>query len=151
MAKVTDGLKYYLRSVKYWKDKKKYLSNKMERLRSRAEKITTSYSDVPTFGGYDDYRQTVIADMIDTERRYKAAIDECNKKLQEIEWFIGCLDNYDERDTLERHYLHLDDWPVIAKDKHYTERHIHNFHSNGLKHLLEAHQKIIDNGGKPLF
>lgn len=151
MAKVTDALKYYLRSAKYWKEKKDYLSAKMERLRSRAEKTTTTYSDTPTFGSYDDYRQTVIADMIDTERQYKEAVTECKNKLQEIEWFIATLDDYDERDTLERHYLHFDDWPDVAKGKHYTERHIHNFHSNGLKHLLENHQKIIENGGKPLF
>lgn len=151
MAKVTDKLKHYLNSAKYWSEKKDYLSTRIERLRSRAEKITTSYSDVPTFGDYDDYRQTVITDMIDTESEYKEAVAECKKKMQEIQFLISCLENYNERSALERHYIYLENWQDVALQLHYTERQIHNIHGDALLHLLEIHKKIIENGGKPLF
>ena len=50
------ALKHYLRSVWYYQKKKNILSDKIMVLRSRAEKITTSYQDAPTFGGYEDHR-----------------------------------------------------------------------------------------------
>ena len=151
MAKVTDKLKHYLNSAKYWSDKKDYLSNKIERLRSRAEKITTSYSDVPTFGSYEDHRQAVIADMVDTEQKYKEAVKESKNRLQEIEFFISCLENYNERSALERHYIYFENWQDVALQLHFTERHIHNIHGDALMHLLEIHKKIVENGSKPLF
>lgn len=151
-SKVTDKLKHYLNSARYWSEKKDYLSTRIERLRSRAEKTTSAFQDVPAFSGsFDDYRQTVIADMIDTERKYKDAVAECKKKLQEIEFFIGCLEDYNERSALERHYVYMENWQDVALQLHYTERQIHNIHGDALMHLLDIHKKFIENGGKPLF
>jgi hypothetical protein len=78
--KSTDRLKHYLRSAWYWQKKKELLSDKIEVLRSRAEKITTSYQDVPSFGGYADHRQAVIDEMVDTQAKYKKAVAEGQRR-----------------------------------------------------------------------
>lgn len=153
--KTTDKLKHYLRGAWYWTKKKDMLSDKITVLRSRAEKMTTTYSDVPVVGGFSDHRQAMIDEIIDTERKYAKAKQECEKKLQEIQFFINCLDGYEqdyqERLVLEYRYIHFTNWQDIAYKLNYHERAIYKVHGRALLHLLEVHKKIIEKGGKPLF
>lgn len=149
--KSTEPLKRFLRSAKYWQDKKDYISDKILVMRSQAEKTTTSFSDAPTFGGYEDHRQTIIAEMVDKQKKYKEIVDLCNKSLQEIQFFIDNLEDYEQRSACELHYIHFEEWEEVARRLHYSLRQIHNIHSNALVNLLKIHKKIIENGGKPLF
>lgn len=153
--KPTERLKHYLRSVWYWKNKKDLLSEKIEVLRSRAEKITTSYQDVPTFGGFADHRQAVIDEMVDTQAKYTKAVQECDEKIKEIQFFIGSLDgypqDYQERIILEYRYVYFENWQDIALRLNYSERMIYKLHGRALLHLLEVHKKMIANGGRELF
>lgn len=155
IKKPTERLKHYLRGVWYWKNKKDLLCEKIEKLRSRAEKITTSYQDVPTFGGFSDYRQAVIDEMVDTEKKYTKAKKECEKKEKEIQFFIESLDgypqDYQERIVLEYRYVYFQNWQDIALRLNYSEPMIYKIHGRALLHLLEVHNKIIANGGKRLF
>ena len=149
--KPTEKLKHYLKSGWYWKNKRDYLSEKILALRSRAEKITTSFTDVPTFGSYEDHRQAIIAEMIDTEKKYENAMLECRKKVEELQFFIDSLDDYQEMLVLEMRYLHFENWQDIALKLNYEERQVYRIHGKGLLHLLGVHKKIIENGGRKLF
>ena len=149
-------LKHYLKGAWYWQHKRDYLSDKILRLRSQAEKITTTYTDTPSFGGgYTDHRQQKIAEMIDTQRKYENASQECKKKLTEIAFFINSLEGYPEcyQDVLvlEMRYLYFESWQDIAIKLNYDERQIYRIHGRALLHLLEVHKKIIENSGKRLF
>ena len=149
--KSIDRLKHYLKSAWYWKNKRDYYSEKILRLRSQAEKITTTFSDVPTFGSFADHRQAVIAEMVDTQKKYETAVQECKKKLAEIRLLINSLEDYQESLVLEMRYLCFENWQDIALKLNYEERQIYRIHGRALLHLLESHKKIIENGGKPLF
>ena len=119
-------------------------------LRSKAEKITTTFSDTPSFGGFDDHRQAVIAEMVDTEKKYETAMKECADRLQEIESFIGLLHDYQEKLVLQYRYLYYENWQDIAIALNYHERAIFKVHGRALLHLLEIHNKMLENG-KGLF
>ena len=124
-------------------------------LRSKAEKVTTTFSDVPTFGGFQDHRQAVIAEMVDKERKYEKAVKECNIKIAELRFFIDRLeeykDGYQECLILEMRYLEFENWQDIAYKLNYSEQMIYYIHGKALLHLLEIHKKIIEHGGKELF
>lgn len=148
--KPTQRVKHFLMGAWYWQKKKEILSEKILVLRSAAEKITTSYKDTPIFGGFEDHRQTIIAEMVDTQAKYEAAIRECNRKIDEVQFFIGCLDNYKERIVLEYRYIHFENWQDIAYKLNYDERQIYRIHGRALLNLLKAHQAMEKNG-KALF
>ena len=143
-------LKHYLRGAWYYQKKKDFLSEKILMLRSKAEKITTTFSDVPTFGGFEDHRQAVIAEMVDTQKKYENIRKECADRLQEIEFFIGLLDDYQEKLVLQYRYIYYENWQDIAIALNYHERAIFKVHGRALLHLLEIHQKMLENG-KGLF
>ena len=153
--KSTESLKHYLKGAWYWQNKRDYLSEKILRLRSQAEKITTTYSDAPSFGGFADHRQQIIAEMVDTQRKYESAVQECKKKLSEIAFFINSLEGYPEcyQDVLvlEMRYLYFENWQDIALKLNYEERQIYRIHGRALLHLLEVHKKITEKSGKRLF
>ena len=120
-------------------------------LRAKATKITTSYQDAPSFGGFEDHRQQVIAEMVDTEREYRKMTQQCRNKLQEIAFFINQLESFQERIVLQMRYLYFENWQDIALRLNYEERQIYRIHGQGLMHLIGIHENIIKNGGKPLF
>ena len=148
--KPTQRLKHYLKSAWYWQKKKDLLSDKIQVLRSKAEKITTSYSDAPTFGGFDDHRQAVIAEMVDTQKKYAEAMQECQKNLSDIQFFIGSLEDYQERIVLEYRYIYFYNWLDIAIRLDYSIQNVTKIHGRALVNLLAVHQKMIENG-KGLF
>ena len=137
-------LKHYLRGAWYYQKKKDFLSEKILMLRSKAEKITTTFSDVPTFGGFEDHRQAIIAEMVDTQKKYENIRKECANRLQEIEFFIGLLDDYQEKLVLQYRYIYYENWQDIAIALNYHERAIFKVHGRALLHLLEIHQKMLE-------
>lgn len=149
--KKTEALKHYLRSAKYWRDKADYLSDRIIKIRSECEKVTTSYSDAPSFGGFDDHKQQKIAEMVDKEREYEECVRMCNEKVQEIQLFIGKLYKHEEREACEYHYIYFEDWQTTAMKMDFSVRRVLDFHGDALLHLLEIHKKIVEDGGKPLF
>lgn len=149
--KAIKALKHYLNSAKYWKRRQSIIEEKIEKLRSQAEKTTTTFSDAPSFGGYEDHRQEVIAEMVDEERRYHEAVKECERKRQEIQFFVDNLESYEERNVLEYRYLYFENWQDIAYKLDYHERAVYKIHGRALLHLLDIHKKIIENGGRWLF
>ena len=149
--KSTETLKHYLKGAWYWQKKRDYLSDKILRLRSQAEKITTTLSDVPASGGYEDHRQEVIAEMMDTRKKYESSVQEYKKKITELQFFLAMLDDYQECLIMEMRYLYFENWQDIAYKLNYEERQIYRIHGRALLHLLEIHKKMIENGGKRLF
>jgi len=149
--KETNRLKHYLKSAWYWSKKKDYLSDKILVLRSKAEKITTTFTDVPTFGEFNDHRQAVIAEMVDTQKKYESAIQECKRKEAEVRFFISNLEDYQESLVMEMRYIYYENWQDIALKLNYDERQIYRIHGRALLHLLDIHKKIIEHGGKELF
>ena len=149
--KITAPVQHYLRSAWYYQKKADFLNEKIMVLRSKAQKITTSFQDVPTFGGFADHRQQVIAEMVDTEREYRKMTQQCRNKLQEIAFFINQLESFQERIVLQMRYLYFENWQDIALRLNYEERQIYRIHGQGLMHLIGIHENIIKNGGKPLF
>lgn len=143
-------LKHYLRGAWYYQKKKDFLSEKILMLRSKAEKITTTFSDAPTFGGFEDHRQAVIAEMVDTQKKYENIRKECANRLNDIEFFIGLLDDYQEKLVLQYRYIYYENWQDIAIALNYHERAIFKVHGRALLHLLEIHNKMLENG-KGLF
>lgn len=149
--KSTEALKHYLKGAWYWQKKRDYLSDKILRLRSQAEKMTTTFSDVPASGGYEDHRQEIVAEMMDTRKKYESAVQEYKKKLTELQFFVATLDDYQECLVMEMRYLHFENWQDIAYKLNYEERQIYRIHGKALLHLLEVHKRIMANGGKRLF
>lgn len=149
--KITASVQHYLRSAWYYQKKADFLNEKIMVLRAKATKMTTSYQDVPTFGGFADHRQQVIADMVDLEREYKKTHQQCRNKVQEISFFINQLDSFQERIVLQMRYLYFEGWTDIALRLNYEVRQIYRIHGRGLVHLIDIHNNIIKNGGKPLF
>ena len=148
--KITAPVQHYLRSAWYYQKKADFLNEKIMVLRAKATKITTSYQDAPSFGGFEDHRQQVIAEMVDTEREYRKMTQQCRNKLQEIAFFINQLESFQERIVLQMRYLYFENWQDIAIALNYHERAIFKVHGRALLHLLEIHQKMIENG-KGLF
>ena len=103
--KQTEKVKHYLNGAWYYQKKADFLEEKIRVLRARAQKMTTSFQDVPTFGGFADHRQQVIAEMVDTERDYRKMTQQCRNKLQEIAFFINQLESFQERIVLQMRYL----------------------------------------------
>ena len=149
--KITAPVQHYLRSAWYYQKKADFLNEKIMVLRAKATKMTTSYQDIPTFGGFADHRQQVIADMVDLEREYKKTHQQCRNKVQEISFFINQLDSFQERIVMQMRYLYFENWQDIALRLNYEERQIYRIHGQGLMHLIGIHENIIKNGGKPLF
>ena len=149
--KPTERLKHYLRGARHWRKEADYLSDEIMQLRSECEKMTTTYSEAPTFGGFDDHRQAKIAEMIDKQREYSEKIKLCNNRVQEIQLFIDNLYDYNEREVCELYYILMHDWQTVALKMHYTKRRIEQIHGAALLNLLTIHGKMIENGSRPLF
>ena len=149
--KVTAQVQHYLRSAWYYQKQADFINEKIMVLRSKAQKMTTSFQDVPTFGGFTDHRQQVIADMVDLEREYKKVYQQSRNKVQEISFFINQLDSFQERIVLQMRYLYFENWTDIALRLNYEQRQIFRIHGQGLVHLIAIHDSIVKNGGKPLF
>ena len=149
--KKTAPVQHYLRSAWFYQKKADFLNEKIMVLRSKATKMTTSFQDVPSFGGFEDHKQQIIADMVDLEREYKKTHQQCRNKLQEIAFFINQLESFQERIVLQMRYLYFENWQDIALRLNYEERQIYRIHGRGLVNLIVIHENIIKNGGKPLF
>lgn len=149
--KQTDKVKRYLRWAWYYQKKADFLDEKIRMLRSKAQKMTTSYQDAPVFGGFQDHRQQVIVDMIETEKEYKSMVAQCRNKLQEIHFVINLLEDFQERMVLELRYLYFENWQDIALRLNYHERAIYKVHGRALVHLLEIQKKMQENGAKGYF
>lgn len=149
--KITAPAQHYLRSAWYYQKKADFLNDKIETLRSKAEKMTSSFQDVPTFGGFEDHRQQVIADMVDLEREYKKTMLMCRNKAKEIEFVIGLLENYQEKIVLEMRYLHYDNWLDIAFNLNYSVQMIYKLHGRALINLLKVNRQAEQTSGKSFF
>ena len=149
--KITAPAQHYLRSAWYYQKKADFLTDKIETLRSKAEKMTSSFQDVPTFGGFEDHRQQVIADMVDLEREYKKTMLMCRNKAKEIEFVIGLLENYQEKIVLEMRYLHYDNWLDIAFNLNYSVQMIYKLHGRALINLLKVNRQAEQTSGKSFF
>ena len=149
--KITAPVQHYLRSAWYYQKKADFLNEKILVLRSKAQKITTSFQDVPTFGGFEDHRQQVIAEMVDLEREYGKSMMMCRNKAKEIEFVIGLLENHQEKIVLEMRYLHYDNWLDIAMNLNYSVQMIYKIHGRALINLLKINKQAEQTSGKSFF
>ena len=149
--KITAPVQHYLRSAWYYQQKADFLNEKILVLRSKAQKITTSFQDVPTFGGFEDHRQQVIAEMVDLEREYGKSMMMCRNKAKEIEFVIGLLENHQEKLVLEMRYLHHDNWIDIAINLNYSVQMIYKIHGRALINLLKINKQAEQTSGKSFF
>ena len=150
--KPNERLKHYLRGGRYYRNKAEYLFDKIEVLKSQAEKMTTTFSQAPTFGGYTDHRQAKMDELGDRQREYRKLIERCRQRLIEIQRFIDMLEDEDERSVCELYYVFCEDnWQDVAIRLHFSLRYIHDLHSDALRHLSEIHEKMVANGKPPLY
>ena len=149
--KKTAPVQHYLRSAWFYQKKADFLNEKIMVLRSKATKMTTSFQDVPSFGGFEDHKQQIIADMVDLEREYKKTHQQCRNKLQEIAFFINQLESFQERIVLQMRYLYFENWQDIALRLNYDVRSIYRIHGKALLSLIAIHKRIIEASGKRLF
>ena len=149
--KITAPVQHYLRSAWYYQKKADFLNEKILVLRSKAQKITTSFQDVPTFGGFEDHRQQVIAEMVDLDREYGKSMMMCRNKSKEIEFVIGLLENHQEKLVLEMRYLHYDNWLDIAINLNYSVQMIYKIHGRALINLLKINKQAEQTSGKSFF
>lgn len=148
--KLTAQVQKYLRSAWYYQKKADFLNEKIMVLRAKSTKMTTSYQDIPTFGGFADHRQQVIAEMVDTEREYRKMTQQCRNKLQEIAFFINQLESFQERIVLQMRYLYFENWQDIALRLNYSEPAVYKIHGKALMHLIDVNNAMKDKG-KGLF
>ena len=151
MAKITDAVKHYLNGAWYYQKKADFLEEKIKTLQSKAEKMTASFQDVPTFGGFEDHRQQLIAEMVDCKREQEKIKQQCRNKWHEIEYFIGLVEDYQEALVLQMRYLYYEDWQTIALKLNYDERHIFRIHGRALLNLIAIHKQIMEVSGRKLF
>lgn len=141
----------FLNSAWYWDKKANRLSNDIKRLRSQAEKTTTSYSLTPPSSSFENRRQAVMDAMIEKQREYEAARRECEKRLQEIRFFIGLLDSYVERTVCEYRYLSYYGWLEIGIELNYSLSALDKINDRALKNLLKINNELIEKSGKGFF
>lgn len=149
--KITAPVQHYLRSAWYYQKKADFLNEKIMVLRSKATKMTTSFQDVPSFGGFEDHKQQIIADMVDLEREYGKSMMMCRNKAKEIEFVIGLLENHQEKIVLEMRYLHYDNWLDIAMNLNYSVQMIYKIHGRALINLLKINKQAEQTSGKSFF
>lgn len=149
--KITAPVQHYLRSAWYYQKKADFLNEKIMVLRSKATKMTTSFQDVPSFGGFEDHKQQIIADMVDLEREYGKSMMMCRNKAKEIEFVIGLLENHQEKIVLEMRYLHYDNWLDIAINLNYSVQMIYKIHGRALINLLKINKQAEQTSGKSFF
>lgn len=148
--KITAPVQHYLRSAWYYQKKADFLNEKIMVLLAKSTKMTTSYQDIPTFGGFEDHRQQVIAEMVDTEREYRKMTQQCRNKFQEIAFFINQLESFQERIVLQMRYLYFENWQDIALRLNYSEPAVYKIHGKALMHLIDVNNAMKDKG-KGLF
>ena len=149
--KITAPVQHYLRSAWYYQKKADFLNEKIMVLRSKATKMTTSFQDVPSYGGFEDHKQQIIADMVDLEREYGKSMMMCRNKAKEIEFVIGLLENHQEKIVLEMRYLHYDNWLDIAINLNYSVQMIYKIHGRALINLLKINKQAEQTSGKSFF
>ena len=148
--KITAPVQHYLRSAWYYQKTAVFLNEKIMVVLAKSTKMTTSYQDIPTFGGFADHRQQVIAEMVDTEREYRKMTQQCRNKLQEIAFFINQLESFQERIVLQMRYLYFENWQDIALRLNYSEPAVYKIHGKALMHLIDVNNAMKDKG-KGLF
>jgi hypothetical protein len=141
----------FLNSAWYWEKKANRITEDIARLRSRAEKVTTSFSPVPPSSSYEDSRQNTYDAMIDKQREYEAARRECEKRLQEIRFFIGLLDDYVERTVCEYRYLSYYEWLDVGIALNYSLSALQKINDSALENLLKINEELIRKNGKGFF
>lgn len=144
--KPTKRLIHYLKGAWYYQKKMDKLADEIKKLRSQAEKSTTSFQDVPVFGNFADHRQDMIADMVDKQQEYRKALQECNKRLAEIQLLIDNVEDYHQRIVLEFRYIYFDEWLDIAMRLNYSIQNVLKIHGKALVCLLGIHDKMVKNG-----
>ena len=149
--KQTEKVKHYLNGAWYYQKKADFLEEKIQMLQSKPEKMTASFQDVPVFGGFQDHRQQLIAEMVDAEREQSKMKQQCRNKKQEIEYIIGMVEDYQEALVLEMRYLYYENWQTIALKLNYDVRSIYRIHGKALLSLIAIHKRIIEASGKRLF
>ena len=149
--KITAPAQHYLRSAWYYQKKADFLDDKIKVLRSKAEKITTSYQDVPTFGGFEDHRQQVISEMVDLQREYAKTRQMCKNKWDEVQFVISLLENHQEKLVLEMRYLYYDNWQDIALKLNYSIQAVYYIHGRALIHIIEVNKQAEKESGKRFF
>lgn len=151
MAKLTANVQKYLKGAWFYQNKANLLDEKIRVLQSKAMKVTTTYSDVPTFAGFTDHRQDVMDEIVDLQREYKKKMQQCRNKLKEIEFVINMLDDFQERMVLQLRYLYFENWQDIALRLNYEERQVYRIHGRALMNLLEVDKKVFESSGRRLF
>lgn len=141
----------FLNSAWYWDKKANRLSNDIKRLRSQAEKTTTSYSLTPPSSSFENRRQAVYDAMIEKQREHEAARLECEKRLQEIRFFIGLLDSYVERTVCEYRYLSYYGWLEIGIELNYSLSALDKINDKALYNLLKINEELKAKSGKGFF
>ena len=110
-------------------------------LRATAEKVSPTYSLAPG-GGSGDSMTNAAARIVDLEREIAADSARLADELALVEFLIGSLDDFRQRQVVEYRYIHDYSWRQIQEELKYTERQILRFHRAALKNLYEMQKDV---------
>ena len=111
--------------------------NEIEKWRSRIGKITATLSDMPGGGGsiYKNGDIAIIDKIVDISRQIDQDIDELIIIKEEIESFIGALNNETLKTLMEYRYIDGQSFEWIAAEMYYSWRWIHKLHKRALEEI----------------
>ena len=136
--KITAEVKHMLRGVWYYDNLIRKNEEAIAKLRSRAEKMTTSYSQTMISGGESDRMAESVARLVDLQRDIDEYVVKTRLERQKILFYIGLLDDYQERIILEFRYVHCMKWLDIALDLNYDVRTIYRIHGRALINMAKV-------------
>ena len=117
----------------------------IEKLRALAEKTSPSYSLAPV-GDTKDSMANAAARIVDLERGIAEDSARLKDELMLVDFLIGSLDDFQQRQVIELRYKHGYTWRKIQRELPYGRTQIFRLHMWALDKLLPLVQKLGLNG-----
>lgn len=117
----------------------------IEKLRALAEKTSPSYSLAPG-GDTKDSMANAAAKIVDLEREIAEDSARLKDELMLVDFLIGSLDDFQQRQVIELRYKHGYPWRKIQRELPYGRTQIFRLHMWALDKLLPLVQKLGLNG-----
>ncbi len=143
--------KEYLSQARWLNQRILNRNDEIRQLRELAETIkATNYeqSVVQTSGKPDASFTSIVEKIADKESELSDEVERYLKFREKISREIQQLSEEEEKILLEKRYLCLKPWTVIADEMGYVERHTLRVHSQALRSFEEIHSKFLEDVSK---
>ena len=108
---------------------------RLEYLRCAATRTTPVQGGGTGGGSISDRIGTIGAKIADLDAEINADIDRLNDLKWEIAFKVNMLDNKQEAELLERHYVKLQSWKRMSAQMGIGLSRLHRIHRRALEHL----------------